>query len=130
MSGRFIFIGTHTLKEGKLEDYRLYLKELVELVETKEPRLIAFNVYFSEDGSKVTGVQVHPDAASMEFHMQVVGDHIREAYKFLEKTDSIEIYGTPGDGMVEMMRQVAGPGVPVTVKPNHGGGFARSSAAG
>jgi hypothetical protein len=47
----------------------------------KEPRLIAFNVYVDQDGSNATVVQVHPDADSMLFHMQVARDHISEAYQ-------------------------------------------------
>ena len=46
------------------------------LVEANEPRLIAFN----EHRSEVTVVQVYPDAASMKFHMGIVGDHARQAY--------------------------------------------------
>jgi hypothetical protein len=42
MSEPFIFIGTHTISEGKLEDFKKSCRELVEVVEASEPRLIAF----------------------------------------------------------------------------------------
>jgi hypothetical protein len=71
MSEPFIFIGTHTIREGKLEDFKKQWLELLEVVEAKEPRLIAFNAYVNEDGTELTIVQVHPDADSMGFHMQV-----------------------------------------------------------
>ena len=41
---------------------------LVDLVETNEPRLMAFNVYLDEQGGKISVVQVHPDLDRMEFH--------------------------------------------------------------
>jgi quinol monooxygenase YgiN len=131
MSEPFIFIGTHTIREGKLQDFRKQWLELLEVVEAKEPRLIAFNAYVNESGTELTVVQVHPDADSMLFHMQVARDHISEAYQsVLEKTKRIEVYGTPSDQVLEMMRQLAGSGVPLSVKVNHLGGFTRQGLAG
>jgi hypothetical protein len=60
----FIFIGTHRLKEGKLEAFKKSCVELAEFVESNEPRVIAFNVYGSEDGAEVSIVKAHPDAES------------------------------------------------------------------
>ena len=99
------------------------------MVEANEPRLIAFNVYANEDGTEVTIVQVHPDADSMLFHMQVAREHISEAYQsVLDTTKRIDVYGTPNDAVLEMISQLAGSEVPLSVKPNHLGGFTRSSA--
>ena len=129
MSEPFIFIGTHTIREGKLEDFKKQWRELLDVVEAKEPRLIAFNAYLNEDGTELTVVQVHPDADSMLFHMQVARDHISEAYQsVLEKTKRIDVYGKPSDTALEMIRQLAGSEVPLSLKANHLGGFTRSSA--
>jgi quinol monooxygenase YgiN len=129
MSEPFIFIGTHTIREGKLEDFKKQWRELLDVVEVKEPRLIAFNAYVNEDGTELTVVQVHPDADSMLFHMQVARDHISEAYQsVLEKTKRIDVYGKPSDTALEMIRQLAGSEVPLSLKANHLGGFTRSSA--
>ena len=129
MSEPFIFIGTHTISEGKLEDFKKQWRELLDVVEVKEPRLIAFNAYVNEDGTELTVVQVHPDADSMLFHMQVARDHISEAYQsVLEKTKRIDVYGKPSDTALEMIRQLAGSEVPLSVKAHHLGGFTRSSA--
>lgn len=129
MSEPFIFIGTHTIREGKLEDFKKQWRELLDVVEAKEPRLIAFNAYVNEDGTELTVVQVHPDADSMLFHMQVARDHISEAYQsVLEKTKRIDVYGKPSDTALEMIRQLAESEVPLSVKANHLGGFTRSSA--
>jgi hypothetical protein len=130
MSEPFIFIGTHSIREGKLQDLKQYEQELVALVEANEPRLIAFHIFVNEDGTQATTIQVHPDAASMAFHMQVLGQKIGQAYAFLERTERIEVYGTPSDQVLEMMRQLAGSGVPLSVKVNHLGGFTRQGLAG
>jgi hypothetical protein len=126
----FIFIGTHRIKEGKLESFKQYIPGFMEIVEANEPRMLYFGAYFNEDGTEVAIVQVHPDADSMEFHMQVVGEHIRESYEeFLIDTKSIQIYGTPSDAALETMRQLAGSGVPVSIKSDYRG-FNRLPATG
>ena len=74
MSSPFIFIATNRLKPGKLDSERERVPHLVEFIEASEPRLIAFNEYVDEAGDEVTVVQVHPDAASMEAHMEIVSE--------------------------------------------------------
>ena len=129
MSEPFIFIGTHRLKEGKLPDFEKSFGELVEVVEANEPRMVAFNGYANDEGTEVAVVQVHPDAASMEFHMQVVRKHITHAYEeLLEETTSIQVFGELSDAAREMMQHLAGSGVPLSVKPKPLRGFTRSHA--
>src|SRR5439155_9179609 len=48
MAGPFIYIGTNTIKEGKVEECRKMLNEIAQLVERKEQRVIAFNFYLDE----------------------------------------------------------------------------------
>ena len=129
MAGPFIFIGTHRLKEGKLDDFEAAWGDLVDVVETNEPQLIAFNAYANEEGTEVAVVQLHPDASSMERHMQVVREHITSAYEeLLEETTSIQVFGELSDMARGMMEHLAGGGVAVTGKSNALGGFTRSTA--
>ena len=125
----FIFIGTHKVKAGKLEDFKKGCVGLVDVVEAQEPRLIAFNLYVNEGENEVSVVQVHPDADSMLFHMQVAREHIEDAVEnLLEETVSVQVYGTPNDTVLEMIKQLSMPGVDVSVKPIGLGGFTRSTA--
>jgi hypothetical protein len=130
MSEPFIFIATNKLKKGKLEDERRRVPGLCDFIEASEPRLIAFNEFANEDGSEVAVVQVHPDTDSFEFHMGVVRERAERAYaETLEATTSVQIYGTPSDTVLEMLRQQAGSGVSLSVKPFHLGGFTRANAS-
>jgi quinol monooxygenase YgiN len=83
MSQPFIAIAALGIKEGKLEDFTRFYKEVVETVEEHEPRMIAFHGFVDEDGTEMTIIQVHPDVASMDFHMQVLsnklGEHVARA---------------------------------------------------
>ena len=92
MTAPFIFVGTHRIKEGQLDAYIEYFREFVEFVKENEPRLIVFEGFVDDEGTRMTIVQVHPDAESMEFHMQTIGKHIGEAYdRFLDGTERIEV---------------------------------------
>jgi hypothetical protein len=126
MSVPFIFIATNRLKEGKLAVERDRAADLSRFIEANEPQLLAFNEYVNEDGTEVGVVQIHPDAASMEFHMEVVAERAARAYaETLEATTSIQVYGEPSEVVLDMLRRQAGAGVPMTVRRHHLGGFTR-----
>jgi hypothetical protein len=134
MSKPLIFISTWKIKEGRLEDYKQFAKEFIEHVKAKEPQLIAFNIFLNEDESEMTSIQIHPDAASMDFHMQVLeqalGEDMRE---WVERADflepkHIEIYGTPNAALLEADQPKVEAGIPRSVKPLHLAGFTRSTA--
>jgi hypothetical protein len=126
MSGPFIFIATNRLKPGRLDEERTRVPGLSDFIEANEPRLLAFNEYANDQGTEVEVVQVHSDTDSFEFHMGVVRERAERAYaETLEGTTSVQVYGTPSDTILEMLRQQAGSGVALNVKPHHLGGFTR-----
>lgn len=126
MNGPFIFIATNRLKPGKLDDERRRVPGLVDFVQAKEPRLLAFNEYVDDEGSEVAVVQVHADAESMAIHLEAVAERAARAYaETLEATTGIQVFGTPSNPVIEMLRRQAGSGVPLDVKPHHLGGFVR-----
>jgi hypothetical protein len=126
LSGPFIFIATNRLKPGKLADERKRVPGLVDFVEENEPRVIAFNEYANDDGTEVAVVQIHPDADSMESHLEVVAERAAAAYaETVDETTSIQVFGAPGDAVLDVLARQAGAGVSLTLKPFHLGGFTR-----
>jgi len=129
MPSPFIFIATNRLKPGQLARERERVSDLVEFIAGNEPRMIAFNEYVNEAGDEVTVVQVHPDAASMEAHMQIVRERAQAAYaQTLDATVRVQVFGRPTPAILETLRQQAGSGVEVSVNGEHLGGFTRSAA--
>jgi hypothetical protein len=129
MTGPFIFISQSRIKEGRLDDFKRSLREMAEFVEANEPRVIAFEAYLSDDDTEVTGVQIHPDADSMAFHMQVAFEKIMEFDQYLD-TQSVEVYGVPNDVVLGMMKQIADQfgesGMSLRVRTDPVGGFTRA----
>ena len=129
MPSPFILIATNRLKPGKLDRERERVPGLVAFIEANEPRLIAFNEYVNQAGDEVTVVQVHPDAASMEAHMEIVRERALTAYaETLDATVRVQVFGEPTPAIIETLRQQAGSGVEISVNGEHLGGFTRSAA--
>jgi hypothetical protein len=62
----------------------------------------------------------------MASHMELIAERAANAYAdTVEETTGIQVFGTPSDAVVEMLRLRAGAGVPLSVKPYHLGGFTR-----
>ncbi len=128
MSSPFISLTFGRIREGRVQDFKDSNQAISELVEAKEPRVIAFHAFLSEDGERFTGLQFHPDAASMVFHMQLVREAIQDISGSLE-IEEFKVLGPSNeviDGMIDSMTEA---GIKVEHLPNHGAGFTRSSAA-
>ena len=127
MSAPFVYMSITSVKPGRLEALRAQLADVVDFVETNEPRMIAFHVYLDEKGEKLGIVQVHPDAASMEFHMQVNAKHFATAFDNLDAAISEQYYGEVSESLAAELAKWDDPAVAVTRLPVHEGGFTRTT---
>lgn len=123
MTGPFIVISRSRPKPGKGEPYASWCEQFTPLVEDNEPRLLAFNVYESEDHASSVVVQVHPDAESMEYHLKLFTAKVSEAFDYID-VDSVELYGPPSPALTEWVKHGI-EGLSVTQHPVHRAGFTR-----
>ena len=123
MTGPLIYVGTYTVKPGNQEEARQRLAELVDFVETNEPRVIAFNAYLDRDGTTVSIIQVHPDSASMEFHMQVNAKHFATSFDWLDASMRGQYFGPVSDALAA---ELAKWDEASTHMPEHAAGFTRT----
>jgi hypothetical protein len=91
---------------GVLDELKAAMNELADFVEANEPRIIAYNVYFSDDGTRMTVVHVHPDSESLEYHMEVAGPVFRQFAEFVTLS-SIHIYGDPSETALRQSHEKA-----------------------
>jgi quinol monooxygenase YgiN len=104
MSEPWISLDTSLIRDGRLAELKEAVAELVEFVRSNEPRLIAYEIYFDEAGSRMTVVQVHPDSASMEYHMTVAGPAFAGFAELITLT-TLDVYGKPSEELLELLRR-------------------------
>jgi hypothetical protein len=122
MTNVILYVDVSDVREGALRALQPAMRRLADFVEANEPQLIAYNVYFSEDGARMTVASVHPDSASVEYHLKVAGPLFREFVE-LVTLSSIHIYGEPSEKVVEGAQEKArllGQGT-VVVEPLYAG---------
>ena len=106
MSKPVIIIDTSEIREGKLADLKEAITGLAGFVEAHESGIIAYRVYINGDGTRLTVLQIHPDSASAEFHMKVAGSAFPKFAELIRMT-GIDIYGDPGQELLEMLKRKA-----------------------
>ena len=124
MSEPIIFVSNQRIKEGKLDGYKQYYRQVAELTERTKPGTVAHLAYVNDDGTELSIVHIFPDAESMNLHMRGVDELAQKAYEFIEIV-SIEIYGRPSDTILENMQQIVGSGVTLHLKSQNIGGYIR-----
>jgi hypothetical protein len=123
-----VFVDTSEIREGKLEELRRAVARLAEFVEANEPDPISYQVYFSDDGRGMTVLQIHPDSASMERHMEIAGP-VFARFADLLVLRTIDIYGSPSEKVLEQLRRKAELlGTATVVVHDPQAGFARVGA--
>jgi len=124
-----VFVSHFRVKEDKLDGLKQLSREALEMLEAEKPRTTAQLAYLDESGTNVSIVHVFADADTMDFHFQGAEERSRAAYEFMDPA-GWEIYGTPSDAALQMMRQAAtSADVALTVRSEYLGGFLRIQAA-
>lgn len=124
MSEPIIFISIQRVKEGKLEGYKHYYRQVAEQAKANKPGTVAHLAYHNEEGTELSVIHIFPDAKSMELHMIGVDELAKKAYEYVEIL-SFEIYGKPTEAVLERMMQIVGSGIPLNIKPQLIGGYIR-----
>jgi hypothetical protein len=106
MSQPIVYVDTSEVRPGRLEELKAAMNDLARFVQANEPQLFAYNVYFNDDGTRMSVLHINPDSASLELHMKVAGPKFPPIGEFIRLL-SIDVYGRPDDGLVEALRQKA-----------------------
>ena len=126
MSEPIIFISNQRVKEGKLEGYKHYYRQVAEQAKADKPGTIAHIAYHNEEGTELSIIHIFPDAEAMELHMKGVDELAKKAFEYVEIL-SFEIYGKPTETVLEGMMQIVGSGITVNIRPQLVGGYIRVS---
>ncbi len=123
MNGAILYVDRSQVRPGKLDDVKAAIRSLVDLVEPREPQLLAYSFYLDEAAQRMTVVAVHPNAASMELHMDVGAPGFRR-FEGLVDLYSIEVYGIPSERVREQLAEKArllGASARITIQEQYAG---------
>jgi hypothetical protein len=98
MSEPIVYIDRSQVRDGKLEQLKLAIRDLVAFIDANVPRAMTYRIYLNESGGQMTVVQIHPDSTSLEFHMRVGAPEFSK-FKDLIRLSSIDVYGEPSDAL-------------------------------
>jgi hypothetical protein len=118
MDDDVIFIGTVRIPSP--EAWLPAIEGMREAVRANAPRVRSFHAYVNEDISEGTVIHVHPDAASLDEHLEALAERIEAATQLVEVV-RIELLGTPSPATIERLSREPAP---VTIK-RHLLGFTR-----
>ena len=129
--GPVIYIDRSDVHEGRLNELKAGIRDLVPFVESHQPQMVTYGFYLDEDARQMTVVAVHPDSASLERHVRIGGPEFKKLGPFIELR-GIEVFGYLSESAVELLQQKAaalGDRGVVTMHEQYAG-FDRISTAG
>ena len=103
MSSPILVVDSSDIREGKLEEVKAGVEDLVAFVEANEAEPLAYDIYFDEAGAQMTVVQIHPDSASLERHLAVAGPVFRR-FADLLTLGRVDVYGRISEAALEQLR--------------------------
>jgi hypothetical protein len=125
MAPPIVYVDVSAIREGKHEELEAGMDNLSRFVEEHMPRVAFYGFFLDETQSTMTVVAVHPDSASLQFHLDEGNEEFRKFGHLLDLS-RIDVYGDVSDGVRERLDRKArmlGRGT-VTVHECHAG-FAR-----
>jgi len=105
-SGPIVYIDHSRIREDSIDELKAGVQRLVDLIDAREPQLIAYGFYIDEDAARITVVAVHPDSASLERHLDIGSAEFRKLAHLVTLT-AIECYGRPSERALEQLRRKA-----------------------
>jgi hypothetical protein len=124
MSHFVVYLDTSEVRPGVLGKLKVAMGQLASFVETNEPRIIAYSVYFSGDGSRMSVLHIHEDLPSLEYHLKVAGPQFPPIAP-LVKLLTIEIFGSVTEEIMKQLQAKADLLGGTVIIHDFGSGFTR-----
>lgn len=124
MTDPIIFISRNRIKEGLFNDFKRYYHDSVPRTESEKPDTLVQLAYVNENSTQVDIVRLFPNPEALDQQLRGADDRSKVTYQYIEPT-SVEIYGTPSNYALDMMKKVAGSGIDVKINSQSLGGFIR-----
>jgi hypothetical protein len=99
-------VDTSEILEGRVDAVKEAIATMAAFVEANEPNVILYEVFLDESQTLMTVVQIHPDAASMELHLDAARP-VFAPFLGLVRLATIDVYGDPSRRLLEQLHEKA-----------------------
>lgn len=106
-------IARFKIREGKLEEYKRLCAQAMEIVRTREPGTLQYDVYFNDDESESVVIERYRDSEAATQHAANLGD-VAEAVLAAASVVHGEVLGSPSP---ELRAKLAGSDAPALFTP-------------
>jgi hypothetical protein len=120
-----VYVDVSKIREGNHEALGAAMNHLARFVEAHMPSVASYGFFLDDARTTMTVVAVHPDSASLEFHLDEGKEEFGKFADLIELT-RIDVYGDVSDpvrGLLDRKARMLGCGT-VTIHKLHAG-FAR-----
>lgn len=83
--------------DGKLDDFKALMTEMVDATRANEPGALIYEWSVSDDGSRVHIYERYADSAATMTHLATFGAKFAERFMSMAKPTKLVVYGTPND---------------------------------
>lgn len=97
-----IYVDISSIRAGKLDEVKDAAAQLAAFIEANEPQLMAYQIFIDDDAEEMTVLAIHPDAASVELHMEIGGPSFAR-FADLLVLKRIDVFGEIGGPALEKL---------------------------
>ncbi len=97
-------IAEFSVAEGKIQEYRQLIQEMIKLVRANEPDTIEYKFYLSKDGSKCIVHETYKNSkAALDHNNGIASQTILPKIFGISKLDRIDAYGNPDQELQKIL---------------------------
>ena len=106
MSNPIVYVDSSKIREGKFDKLKMAMKDLAAFVEANMPRILSYAFFLNDDQTQMTVVAIHPDSASLEFHLDTGSVEFRKFATLLDLL-KIDVYGRVSESVIRRLEEKA-----------------------
>ena len=106
MSNPIVYVDTSKIREGKFDKLKMAMKDLAAFVEANMPRILSYAFFLNDNQTQMTVVAIHPDSASLEFHLDTGAAEFRKFATLLDLL-KIDVYGRVSESVISRLEEKA-----------------------
>ena len=101
-----VYVDTSRIRDGKLDELKRSMQRLAAFIRSNVPSVLSYGFFLDQRQQEMTVVAIHPDSASLAYHLDTGGAEFRTFADYIELL-SIDVYGLLDESTVARLHQKA-----------------------